>query len=76
VIRPVEGPRASVRGISPDALEYVGRAARRDVWVALRSSVRAVLERATLADVARGELPPHIAELTRELDAWVSRVRR
>ena len=45
VIRAVEGPLANVRGISPDLLEYEGSAERlRDVWVALRASVRAVLE--------------------------------
>jgi len=72
--RAVEGPLANVRGLSPDALDYEGSAAKlRDVWVALRASVRSVLERVTLADVARGELPPHVEELTREADAWVRR---
>ena len=61
-------------GLSPDALEYEGSAAKlRDVWVALRASVRSVLERVTLADVARGELPPHVEKLTRAADAWVRR---
>ena len=74
VIRAVEGPLANVRGISPDALEYEGASERlRDVWVAVRASVRAVLEHVTLADVARGELPPHVVELTSEADAWVRR---
>jgi Rrf2 family protein len=75
VIRAVEGPLANVRGISPDALEYDGAAAAclRDVWVAVRASVRAVLEHVTLADVARGELPASVEELTRSDDAWVRR---
>jgi Rrf2 family protein len=74
VIRAVEGPLANVRGMSPDALEYEGSAERlRDVWVALRANVRAVLEQVTLADVAKGELPPHVAELTQAADAWVRR---
>jgi Rrf2 family protein len=74
VIRAVEGPLANVRGMSPDALEYEGSAARlRDVWVALRANVRAVLEQVTLADVAKGELPPHVAELTQAADAWLRR---
>jgi len=74
VIRAVEGPLANVRGLSPDTLDYEGSAAKlRDVWVALRASVRSVLERVTLADVARGDLPPHVEELTREADAWVRR---
>jgi Rrf2 family protein len=74
VIRAVEGPLANVRGMSPDTLEYEGSAERlRDVWVALRANVRAVLEQVTLADVAKGELPPHVVELTQAADAWVRR---
>jgi Rrf2 family protein len=74
VIRAVEGPLANVRGVSPDALEYEGSAeSLRDVWVALRASVRAVLEQVTLVDVAKGELPPHVAELTQVPDAWLRR---
>jgi Rrf2 family protein len=74
VIRAVEGPLANVRGLSPDTLEYEGSAAKlRDVWVALRASVRSVLERVTLADVAQGELPAHVDELTRDADAWARR---
>ncbi len=74
IIRAVEGPLANVRGVSPDLLEYEGSAERlRDVWVALRASVRAVLEQVTLADVAKGELPPHVAELTQAADAWLRR---
>jgi Rrf2 family protein len=74
VIRAVEGPLANVRGMSPDALEYHGSAERlRDVWVALRANVRAVLEQVTLADVARGDLPPHVVELTQAADAWLRR---
>ena len=74
VIRAVEGPLANVRGISPDALEYTGSAARlRDVWVALRANVRAVLEQVTLADIASGDLPAHVVELTQAEEAWVRR---
>ncbi len=74
VIRAVEGPLANVRGVSPDQLEYEGAAERlREVWVALRSNIRAVLENVTLADLARGELPPQIEELTRTPEAWKRR---
>ena len=74
VIRAVEGPLANVRGVSPDLLEYGGSAERlRDVWVALRANVRGVLEQVTLADIAKGELPPFIAELTQAPDAWLRR---
>ena len=74
VIRAVEGPLANVRGHPPEELEYVGSAAKlRDVWVALRASVRSVLEQVTLAELARGELPERVEELTRDADAWVRR---
>jgi hypothetical protein len=35
--------------------------------------VRSVLEQVTLSDIARGELPAHVVELTRDADAWVRR---
>jgi Rrf2 family protein len=74
VIRAVEGPLANVRGLPPEELEYVGSSAKlRDVWVALRASVRSVLEQVTLADLARGELPERVEALTRDADAWVRR---
>jgi Rrf2 family protein len=74
VIRAVEGPLANVRGQAPESLAYPGAAAKlRDVWVALRANIRAVLEGVTLADVARGELPAPVEELTRDADAWVRR---
>jgi len=74
IIRAVEGPLANVRGMSPESLEYQGSAARlRDVWIALRASLRAVLETVTLAGVANGELPAHVVELTQAPDAWLRR---
>jgi Rrf2 family protein len=74
VIRAVEGPLANVRGQAPETLAYPGAAEKlRDVWVALRANIRAVLEGVTLADVARGELPARVEELTRDADAWVRR---
>jgi Rrf2 family protein len=74
VIRAVEGPLANVRGYPPEDLDYVGSSEKlRDVWVALRANVRNVLEQVTLADVANGELPEHVRELTRDADAWVRR---
>jgi Rrf2 family protein len=74
VIRAVEGPLANVRGQAPESLAYPGAAEKlREVWVALRANVRAVLEGVTLGDLARGELPPHVEGLTRDADAWVRR---
>jgi len=71
VIRAVDGPLASVRGRRSEALELVGSAEPlREVWVAVRASLRRVLESVTLADVASGDLPEIVAELTADADAW------
>jgi Rrf2 family protein len=71
VLRAVEGPLAAVQGVRPESLRYTRAAARLpEVWVALRANVRAVLEQVTLADLATGELPGAVADLTRTSDAW------
>jgi len=71
VLRAVEGPLAAVQGVRPDRLEYGGAAARLPVvWVALRASLRDVLEHVSVADVARGELPAAIERRTEDPDAW------
>jgi Rrf2 family protein len=71
VVRAVEGPIANVRGLGPEAVEYVGVAEPlRDVWIAMRANLRAVLENVTVGDIARGELPSAVAELARDPDAW------
>jgi Rrf2 family protein len=71
VVRAVEGPIANVRGVGPEQVEYAGSALRlRDVWIAVRANLRAVLEHVTIADVARGELPATIEELAANPDAW------
>jgi Rrf2 family protein len=71
VIRAVEGPIANVRGVGPQDVEYGGAAGRlREVWIAVRASLRSVLEETTVADLARGELPPAVEMLARDPDAW------
>jgi Rrf2 family protein len=73
VIRAIDGPLAGVSGQRPETLDFKGRSEPlRDVWVAVRASLRSVLENVTLADVASGELPGNVRELTQEPDAWVS----
>ncbi len=64
VLRCIDGPLASVRDIGLGDLPYAGpTAALTDVWRALRASMRSVLERTTLADVATGGLPGHVAQM-------------
>jgi Rrf2 family protein len=53
VIRELEGPIATVRGVRPDELSYDGAAAGLGpVWLELRTQIRRVLEQTTLADIA------------------------
>jgi Rrf2 family protein len=74
VIRAIDGPLAGVRDAAPEDVSYTGAATSlRDVWVALRSSMRTVLEATTLADVASGRLPAGVRKLLREPDAWTRR---
>ncbi|HSP39177.1 MAG TPA: Rrf2 family transcriptional regulator [Frankiaceae bacterium] len=74
IMRAVDGPLASVQGSRPESMTYPGSAARlQEVWVALRASLRTVLEAVTLADLVSGDLPPVIAELTRDAEAWSRR---
>jgi Rrf2 family protein len=74
VIRAVEGPLVGVRGQRPEEIEYEGSAmCLQQVWIALRSNLRKVLEHVTVADVAAGKLPKEIVTLTREEEAWTTR---
>ena len=71
VVRAVEGPIANVRGVGPEQVEYAGSAEKlREVWIAVRANLRAVLEQVTIADLARGELPVSIEQLAADPDAW------
>lgn len=72
VIRVIDGPLANVRGQRPEALGYHGAArSLQDVWIALRASEREILELVSVADVARGELPERVRQLTADPSAWV-----
>ncbi|MFJ3586906.1 RrF2 family transcriptional regulator [Streptomyces sp. NPDC090127] len=73
VIRVVEGPLVSVRGVRPPDLSYTGPAeSLLPLWVALRSNVREILEGVSLADVAGAELPTSVTELASAPDAWTN----
>ena len=75
ILRVVSGPMAGVRGMRPETLEYGGEATPlRDVWVAVRASLREVLEHVTLGQVLRGELPVAVTRFTDDPDAWITRV--
>jgi Rrf2 family protein len=73
VVRAVEGPIAHVQSTPPEAISYHGSAEHlREVWIAVRASVRSVLEEVTLADLVSGGLPPVVAELTAAPEAWLT----
>jgi Rrf2 family protein len=74
VIRAVDGPLASVRGDRPENTSYSGPAEPLTrVWIAVRASLRSVLEATTLEDVVRGRLPEPVQALAKDPDAWKRR---
>jgi len=74
IVRAVEGPIAHVQSAPPESIEYRGNAEHlQEVWIAVRASLRTVLEHVTLADLVSGELPGEVKALAAEPDAWVAR---
>jgi Rrf2 family protein len=74
IVRAVEGPIAHVQSAPPEAIEYRGNAQHlQEVWIAVRASLRQVLEEVTLADLVSGEMPGIVGELVADPDAWVVR---
>jgi Rrf2 family protein len=74
VVRALDGPLAAVRGMRPEDIEYPGAAEHlREVWIAVRASMRHVLENISLDDVATGKLPTDVSELLAEPGAWQRR---
>ena len=74
VFRVVDGPLAEVRGLRPHETVYEGVAEHLPVvWVAVRASLRRVLDGTTLEDVRTGALPAAVAELAADPDAWQNR---
>ncbi|MGW6459419.1 RrF2 family transcriptional regulator [Streptomyces sp. NPDC055078] len=73
VIRVVDGPLVSVRGVRPPDLSYTGPAqSLLPLWIALRSHVREILEGVSLADVAAADLPDGVSALTLAPGAWTN----
>lgn len=64
VIDAVDEPFSGVQHTPLEDLDYPGAAARLgDVWIAMRASMRAVLESVTLADLAAGDLPESVVAI-------------
>ncbi|MEV3988518.1 Rrf2 family transcriptional regulator [Streptomyces sp. NPDC049837] len=73
VVRAVDGPLVSVRGVRPPELSYNGPAeSLLPLWIALRANVRRILEGVSLADVASGHLPEGVHSLVEDPAAWAN----
>jgi Rrf2 family protein len=71
VIRAVDGPIVSVRGVRPTGLTYAGSTEPLlPLWIALRANVRRILEGVTVADIATGALPENVQLPAAEPAAW------
>ena len=69
--RPGDEVTLNVRGTRPEQTAYHGvTEALVEVWIAVRASLRSVLEAVTVADVASGRLPAKVARMARDPDAW------
>jgi Rrf2 family protein len=74
VMRAVDGPLASVQDAKPEDVSYPGPAAKlQDVWIAVRASLRQVLEEVTIGHLLAGKLPENVEALTKSEDAWARR---
>jgi Rrf2 family protein len=67
IFRAVDGPLADVHDTSLRGLVYPPPAERLpEVWMAIRGSLRRVLERVSLDELVRGELPDEVVSLAIE----------
>jgi len=74
VVRAVEGPIAHVQSTPPESVEYRGNSEPlQEVWIAVRASLRNVLENVTLADLVANELPDVVTDFAAQPDAWAAR---
>lgn len=73
IMRAVDGPLWEVRGLRPQDTEYRGPTRHLPtLWVAVRASLRSVLDTTTLAQLASGHFTDHVTGLTTGADAWSS----
>ena len=71
IVRAVDGPLLRVQGLRPEAVQFDGVAKPlSDVWIAVRVSIRSVLESTTLADLIGGQLPPNVTDLLEQPGAY------
>ena len=74
VIRAVEGPLANIQDQAPEQTKYPGIAEQlSEVWIAVRASLRRVLENVTIADLRDGTIPAEVLALTEDEGARITR---
>lgn len=74
IFRAVDGPLAEVRGLRPHETSYDGVAEHLPVvWVAVRASLRRVLDGTSLEQLLTGNLPADVRRLARDPEAWQNR---
>lgn len=74
IIRIVDGPLAEIHGTRPHEIEYEGVATHLpELWVAVRSSLRLVLDVVSLQHLLTGNLPAKVRRLNDVDDAWLPR---
>jgi Rrf2 family protein len=73
VIRAVDGPMSDVRGDRPELVEYRGAARHLNlVWIAVRASLREILDGTTVDALVRNKMPKRVRMLTEDPAAWTS----
>lgn len=74
IFRAVDGPLAEVRGLRPTETTYQGVAEHLPtLWVAVRASLREVLDTVTVAQLRDGNFPDPVPQLLDTPDAWSNR---
>ena len=74
VVRAIDGPLAAVRGLAPEDTSYPASSVEiRTLWVALRASMRVVLEQTSIAMLVAGRFDPTTAQLLESPGAWERR---
>ena len=74
VVRAIDGPLAGVRGQPPEQVEYPDSTRQiQAVWVALRASMRSVLEQTSIETLASGDLSTVAIDLLGSPGAWERR---
>ncbi len=71
VITALDGPLTDINGVAPEYATYNGHASSlQHLWLALRASMRNVLDAVSIEDLANGQLPASVTTLVSNPDAW------